>query len=246
MVVEQRGEGETWKRVVVGVQPGGKIRELHAAARERVPDDVSEIEIEDRVDSSRVAGEPGELAGCLGEHEGVGLDLAQPSPQLDPERGVHADRVVAPHAVRPVLGNPVSGCVDQVVLHAAAAGVHLGQGDHVVEAAVVMRPLPESVEVRSVAAVIDRVSEQVMTATRVVRHEVEQHAHAPGVRRIDQLFQRGLTAVSLLDLEEVLMVIAVVGGRLVDRRQPDRVAANARDVIQLRAHAVERASVQSG
>ena len=109
-----------------------------------------------------------------------------------------------------------------------------------------MRPLPESVEVRSVAAVIDRVSEQVMTATRVVRHEVEQHAHAPGVRRIDQLFQRGLTAVSLLDLEEVLMVIAVVGGRLVDRRQPDRVAANARDVIQVRAHAVERASVQSG
>src|SRR5438270_2149546 len=102
----------------------------------------------------------------LAQHDRVGFDRAEPAPQLDPESRVGARDMVAAQAVSAVLGDPALGDLHEVLLDAAAAGVELGQGDDVEEAAVVVRPLPEAIEVGGVAAAGEGVAKEMMAATR--------------------------------------------------------------------------------
>ena len=246
VVVEQRREPEPGELALVLVHPAGEGRDVGGRLREGIADHEREVEVEDGVQASGVAREPVEVPGRLAEHEGVGLDLAQTGAKLDPEGRVGARHVVAAHAVRAVGGDPVPRGLDEVGADPPAAGVELGQDDVVVEAAVVVRPLPEAIELGRLAALLDRVSEQMVAAPGVVGDEVEQHAQAPLVRGGDKTPQRRFAAVAWLDGKEVLVVVPVVGGRLVDGSEPDRVAAEPGDVVEVLADAGEGASIQRG
>ena len=109
-----------------------------------------------------------------------------------------------------------------------------------------MRPLPEAVELRRLAAALQRFAEQVMATAGVVGHEVEQDAHPAGMRRVDQGLQGAFAAVARLDLEVILVVVAVVRRALMRWAEPQGVAAQSRDVVEALADAVESPSVERG
>ena len=85
-----------------------------------------------------------------------------------------------------------------------------------------------------------------MASAGVVGYEVEQHPHATAVSGLHELDQRRVPAVARLDVEEVLMVVAVMRRTAVHRAEPQHVAAETCDVIQVLADAIQRAAVQRG
>src|SRR5439155_10981499 len=85
-----------------------------------------------------------------------------------------------------------------------------------------------------------------MASACVVGDEVEQHAHATGVRSLDETNERGVTAIPRLHLDEVLVVVTVMGRALVHRAEPDGVASERRDVIETIADSIERAAIERG
>ncbi len=246
VVVQQRRSGEATKGGIVPIEPARKGGRVHAPACEGLAHVVREVEVEDRVQAAGVTREPLGGARGLAEDQRIRLDLAQSTSQLDPESRIHAGDVVAPDAVHAICGQPVLGGSNQVLLHVKAAGVELRKRDDISEAAVVMGPLPEPVIVRGIAVLVDRVAEQVMATSGVIGDEVQQHPHAAAVRGLDKTNERRVAAVAWLDLEKVLVVIAVMGWALVHRAEPERVAPQRRDVVEVVADSVERAAVQSG
>jgi hypothetical protein len=85
-----------------------------------------------------------------------------------------------------------------------------------------------------------------MAAARVIGHEVEQHAHVALVRRLHQAEEPRIAPVARLHGEEVLVVVSVMRRTLMNRAQPEDAAAQAGDVVQVLADAVQRAAVQRG
>ncbi len=154
--------------------------------------------------------------------------------------------MVAPDAIGAVCGQPVLCGAHEVVLDDAIAGVELGHCDHIREAAVVMGPLPEPVVRRRIAVPFDRVAEEVVAATSVVGHEVEQHPNASTVSRLDQPDQRFVSTVARLHLQKVLVVVSVMRGALVHRTQPEDVATQPFDVVDVLADSVQSSAVKRG
>src|SRR5438552_17988506 len=107
-----------------------------------------------------------------------------------------------------------------------------------------MRPLPEPIELRGLTAFCDRLAKEMVASTRVVGHEVEQHAHAFGVGALEEPLQGNVAPVAWFDLEEILVVVAVVGWGLMHRGEPEHVAAEACDVVEVIANAVERPAIE--
>ena len=70
-------------------------------------------------------------------------------------------------------------------------------------------------------------------AAGVVEDAVEDDPHAAAVRRVEELAERRVAAEERVDLEVVVRVVAVVGGRLEDRRQVQRVDAERLDVVEV-------------
>jgi len=88
-----------------------------------------------------------------------------------------------------------------------------------------MGPLPEPVVGGGVAAFGDGVAEQVMPATGVVRHEIEQDAHAAVVCCFYETDKRRFAAIARFHFQEVLVVVAVMRRAGVDGAEPEHVAA---------------------
>src|SRR5712692_9566064 len=168
------------------------------AARQRLAHVISEVEVEDRVQAARVAGQPIRKACGLAEDKGVRLDRTQTAPQLNPEGRIDSGHMVAADAVGAVCGQPVLRGPHELLLHIAIAGVELWQRDHVGETAVVVRPLPESVVGGGVAILLDRIAKEVMAAPGVIGHEVEQHAYVAVVGGLHEADQRRIAAVARL------------------------------------------------
>src|SRR2546423_10755423 len=80
----------------------------------------------------------------------------------------------------------------------------------------------------------------------VVGDEVEQPAHARGERSPDEANERCVTAVPRLHLDEVLVVVTMMGRALVHRAEPDGVASERRDVIETIADSIERPAIERG
>ena len=74
----------------------------------------------------------------------------------------------------------------------------------------------------------------------VVGHPVEHDLDATGVAVLDQPVQFGQAAEDRVHIAEVGYVVAEVGHRRgVDRRKPDRLDAEFREVVEVRPHAAQ-------
>src|SRR5258708_6410430 len=66
------------------------------------------------------------------------------------------------------------------------------------------------------------------------------------MRGIDEAPERGVATVASFDREIVLVVVAMVRRALLQGAEPERVAAEARDVVDVFPDSVERPAVQRG
>ena len=90
----------------------------------------------------------------------------------------------------------------------------------------------EPVAVRRRRAGLEDVVERPEAATGVVEDAVEDDPHPALVGAIEQLAERRVAAEQRVDLEVVVRVVAVVRGRLEDRRQVDRGDAEVLEVVE--------------
>ena len=90
----------------------------------------------------------------------------------------------------------------------------------------------EPVAVRRRGTGLEDVVERPEATTGVVEDAVEDDAHPPAVRHVEQLAQRLVPAEQRVDMEVVVRVVAVVRRGLEDRRQVDRRNAEVLQVVE--------------
>jgi len=97
----------------------------------------------------------------------------------------------------------------------------------------------EPIQVGRILAVLQDVVELEESPARVVEHAVEHDLEPLGMGSVNQSPERGVSAEHGVDPEIVVGVVAVVRGRLEDRREIDRVDAEIGQVIQVFEDPVE-------
>ena len=78
----------------------------------------------------------------------------------------------------------------------------------------------------------------------VVEDAIEDHPHPAVVGAVEQLAERGVAAEQGIDREVVVRVIAVVGGRLEDRRQVDGGDPQVLEVVEVLHDAAQVAALE--
>ena len=174
----------------------------------------------------------------------LGVGRVDRPAELGPERAV-VDLVG--HVEPPAVGaevDPVAADVPEELADGRGVGVELGQGVQAPPGVVarglvvvigVHRPAVdgEPVEVGRVLAVLQDVVELEESPARVVEHAVEDDLDPPGVGPVDQPAERRVAAEHRVDPVVIVGVVAVVGGRLEDRREVDRVDAEVGQVVEV-------------
>jgi hypothetical protein len=243
VVADERGRGEGGQQCVV---PLDRVRELVAVAvRDAVPDPLPQLVLGQRV-HRRVACDRRRVAvDHLAAEPGVREPLPHPRQHPRPERRRHRVRRVESPAVHPA-GQPVRHDLHHEVLGGTAVVVERDEDVVALEQSDghgLPRLPPGPVDGEQVgggrlrALVRQRTERRVLTAD-VVEHPVQQHPHAPLVRRGDQGVEVGVVAQARVDAEVVDRVVAV-GRAREHRAEQQPVQTEVDDVVEPPGQAVE-------